>query len=74
MQIQAAALTALSRAEAGVSVAAQRLSAVAAGSGDSVTLSAAAVELLQARTAFEAVIEVTKTVDEIAKSTLDVLG
>jgi len=37
-------------------------------------LSAAAVELLQARTAFEAAIEVTKTVDEIAKSTLDVLG
>lgn len=74
MQIQAADLTALSRAEAGVSVAAQRLSAAAVGSGDSVTLSVAAVELLQARTAFEAAIEVTKTVDEIAKSTLDVLG
>jgi len=45
-----------------------------ANSGDSVDLSAAAVALLDARHAFDANVKVTKTVDEMARTRIDVLG
>jgi flagellar hook-associated protein FlgK len=44
------------------------------GSGDGVDLSAAAIALLDARQAFAANVKVAKTVDEMARSLIDVLG
>lgn len=73
MQIQAIAVEALSRAQAGFDRAAQRVSAAAA-TADTVSLSSAAVQLVQARTGVEAAVAAAKTADEIAESTLDVLG
>ena len=74
MQIQAIALQALAQAETGVSRAAQRLSHAAASSGDVVTLSAAAAELLQSKTQLAAAVSVAKTADELTRRTLDVLA
>lgn len=79
MQIQAVALAALQRANADFSRAAQAVSQAAAASagaagGDLLSLSAAAVELLQSRTAFEAALAVAETADDIARESLDVLA
>jgi hypothetical protein len=42
--------------------------------GDNVNLTPAAVALLNARNAFAANVKVTKTVDEMARTLIDVLG
>jgi len=48
--------------------------AAEADSGDGVDLSAAAVALLDARNAFAANVKVAKTVDEMNRSLIDMLG
>ena len=74
MQIQSIALAALAQADQDFSNAAARLSQAAVQTSDSVSLSVAAVELIQARTAFEVALELAKTSDEIIEHSLDVLG
>ena len=78
MQIQSIALAALAQADQDFEKAAARLSQAAAqlaptAASDSVSLSDAAVELIQSQAAFEVALELAKTSDEIVERTLDVL-
>ena len=68
-------LQGLSAAMDRVNTAGRQIAQAAKGdSGDSVDLSPAAVALLDARNAFAANVKVTKTVDEMARTLIDVLG
>ena len=73
-QLQGIALAALSRANADFSNAAQAVSQAAAQTTDSVSLSTAAVGLLQAKTSYETALVLAETVDEIAQQSIDVLA
>jgi flagellar basal body rod protein FlgG len=73
MNVSGAALNGLNQAQATFEDAARRISG-AAGQGDSVSLSADAVTLLQAKSDFEANINVLNVADEMEKSAINLIA
>lgn len=67
-------LAGMQKAEASLNRTAQRLATAASPESDQVDLSQEAVNLLAARTAFQANANVVKTESELSRSVLDMLG
>ncbi|HEY3825351.1 MAG TPA: flagellar basal body rod C-terminal domain-containing protein [Bryobacteraceae bacterium] len=73
MSVSGIALNGLNQAQATLENAAKRISG-SAGRGDSVDLSTDAVDLIQAKSDFEANIRVLKVADEMNKSAIDLVA
>ncbi len=74
MEVLPVALAGLNRAEGRLDQAAGRIAAWGTPAGDTVDLSAEMINLLQARTEFEANAKVVNIADEMRRRLLDVLG
>ena len=74
MNILPAALAGMSQAEARAGRAAARIASSEAPSGDAADLSGEMVNLLQARTDFEANTRLARVAGEMSRQLLDVLG
>ena len=74
MNLTAIALHGLERAGAQVDASARKLAGVSSTSGDIVELSAAAVEMMQAKNGYEANVNVMKTAQEMDKHLLNIMA
>lgn len=73
MNVSAIATNGLQQAEAGFQKAASQLSG-AADAGDSVSLSDAAVGMIENRNAYSADIQTLKVADQMEKEAIDIIG